>query len=220
MPVAQYPITPFFYGPDALPDAQPTVSKHWRHWFCASNELTENSNVQTYSDSVDSSWNMYWLHWCCPLVSQLEYTQMNTQMNWCTDIQTLSTRCSQYNAPPKLKVQSFAICCKNSSLLFVNGQKQSPVSKEILFHTVLQDHNQQSMCTRPKWPSQCCHLFCPAWGSWVAVASPAYNNNQCCMSNVCTMWKASFSYYLFCTFCLTVRSKTTVCVCVRINYPG
>jgi len=27
----QHPITQIFYRPDALPDAQPTVSKHWRH---------------------------------------------------------------------------------------------------------------------------------------------------------------------------------------------
>ena len=27
----QHPTTPFFYRPDALPAAQPTASKHWRH---------------------------------------------------------------------------------------------------------------------------------------------------------------------------------------------
>jgi len=28
----QHPTTQFFYRPDALPDAQPTASKHWRHF--------------------------------------------------------------------------------------------------------------------------------------------------------------------------------------------
>jgi len=30
----QHPTTQFFYRPDALPDTQPTASKHWRQKYC------------------------------------------------------------------------------------------------------------------------------------------------------------------------------------------
>jgi len=48
----QHPITQFFYRPDALPDAQPTMSKHWRQcsavryqWDTIVSEKSNNTRI-------------------------------------------------------------------------------------------------------------------------------------------------------------------------------
>ena len=56
-----------FYRPDALPAAQPTLSKHWRHifrpWFrlCSARENKENlDDVAIQSVSVTSEGSCFW----------------------------------------------------------------------------------------------------------------------------------------------------------------
>ena len=50
----------FFYRPDALPVAQPTVSKHWRETVI---QRLEANNVYAYLiNSVDACWT-YSMHW-------------------------------------------------------------------------------------------------------------------------------------------------------------
>ena len=44
-----------FYWPDALPDAQPTVSKHRRQVSVAVSELCGNSEISVFSELVDGN---------------------------------------------------------------------------------------------------------------------------------------------------------------------
>ena len=71
---------------------------------------------------------------------------------------------------------------KYAVLPFVNVQRQSLVSREILSHTVLRDRSLQNTCIPPKSPSQCCCQSCPDSSSSVTVAVPANNR---CETNIC-----------------------------------
>jgi len=44
-----------FYRPDALPDAQPTVSKHRRQVSVEVSELCGNSEISVFSELVDGN---------------------------------------------------------------------------------------------------------------------------------------------------------------------
>jgi len=46
-----------FYGPDALPDAQPTVSKHWRHTGCTLTDANTAVTEDVECKIVSLWWN-------------------------------------------------------------------------------------------------------------------------------------------------------------------
>jgi len=55
----QHPTAQFFHGPDALSAAQPTVSKHWRHWYQLDHfPLNSRQTIITASSLL----NFYKLH--------------------------------------------------------------------------------------------------------------------------------------------------------------
>ena len=56
---ASTPPLKFFYRPDALPGAQPTASKHWRHW---ASFITLWENEQW---SMPAGWSRRWLELSC-----------------------------------------------------------------------------------------------------------------------------------------------------------
>ena len=64
--------TQFFYRPDALPVAQPTVSKHWREKYHSMDLLTPSSpgGLPTLSLTTNSSW-LPWGRVSMPLISAL-----------------------------------------------------------------------------------------------------------------------------------------------------
>ena len=53
----QHPTTQFFYRPDALPAAQPTVSKHWRHKTKTKLEMKNEKSNKKLEKTLDSKRN-------------------------------------------------------------------------------------------------------------------------------------------------------------------
>jgi len=71
-------ISQFFYGPDAVPDTQPTVSKHWGHTGCI---LTDANTAVT----EDAECKIVCLWWNAGLWSQASFGSSNvTVVNTCT----------------------------------------------------------------------------------------------------------------------------------------
>jgi len=62
-----------FYRPDALPAAQPTASKHWRHLPTKHKSLEITSRYSTGSQK---------LHHCCPLVNKVDNTWVQRSLGY------------------------------------------------------------------------------------------------------------------------------------------
>jgi len=68
----------FFYGPDALPAAQPTVTKHWRQMkFPLYTELTIMTKTRVKHESVESWFIWSWHPQTCTFNIVVPYTQQN-----------------------------------------------------------------------------------------------------------------------------------------------